>query len=258
MPQEELRIYLIKYLLAESAEYRALGVPADEPSQKRLLRALMNVRPPKPVSAEFLRAQDEYLQGELRAKGVMDIASLTPVQQGIYLWQGDITTLRCGAIVNAANSALLGCFYPCHGCIDNAIHSAAGVQLRLECARLMAAQGEDEPTGRAKLTPAYNLPCGHVLHTVGPIVHGAVTHRERRLLAGCYRSCLELAAAQNIKSVAFCCISTGEFRFPNREAANIAVNTVRRCRAGNENAPEVIFNVYKDEDLEIYRQLLTP
>lgn len=257
MEQSERRIFLLRELLAESTEYRGAAIPQSAAEQKRLLRALMNVRPPKPISAEFLRVQDKYLQAELLAKDVTDIAELAPVQQGVHLWQGDITALRCGAIVNAANSALLGCFYPCHGCIDNAIHSAAGVQLRLECARIMAEQGTSEPTGRAKITPAYNLPCDWVLHTVGPIVHGAVTPRERRALAGCYRSCMELAAQKGIKSVAFCCISTGEFHFPNCEAAQIAVKTVRQFREENANAPEVIFNVFKDADLEIYRRLLT-
>jgi len=253
MDQSERRSFLLHALLAERADGHTFKIPQEKDEQKRLLRGLMNVRPPETVRADFLRVQDEYLQEELRAKGVV---SLPPVQPGLYLWQGDITALQCGAIVNAANSALLGCFYPCHGCIDNAIHSAAGVQLRLECARLMDAQGCPEPTGRAKLTPAYNLPCDYVLHTVGPIVRGAVTPRERAQLAACYRSCLELAAANRIQSVAFCCISTGEFHFPNREAAQIAVNTVRNFRAQNPESPEVIFNVFKDNDRKIYAELL--
>lgn len=257
LTQTERRIYLINELLKESERYSGAQIPQGETEQKRLLRSLCNVRPPLPADEEFLRVQDEYLQEESREKGVTDWKSLAPVQPGLYLWQGDITTLRCGAIVNAANSALLGCFIPCHGCIDNAIHSAAGVRLRLECARLMDAQGGEEPTGRAKLTPAYNLPCEYVLHTVGPIVRGALPNRrDCAQLASCYRSCMELAAARGLKSVAFCCISTGEFRFPNQQAARIAVETVRAYRQEHENTPEVIFNVFKDTDLEIYRRLL--
>lgn len=252
MTQTERRIFLIKRLADESPRYRGLPVPADAGAQKRLLRALMNVRPPRPIGADFLAVQDEYLREELARKGVTDIADLTPVEPGIYLWQGDITTLKCGAVVNAANSGMTGCYVPCHGCIDNAIHTCAGVQLRLECARLMKLQGHEEETGAAKITPAYNLPCAYVLHTVGPIVRGGVTQEDRELLASCYRSCLRLAREREITSVAFCCVSTGEFRFPHEEAARIAVETVRRHRGGTE----VIFNVFKDIDYEIYRKLL--
>lgn len=215
----------------------------------------MNVRPPAPVSEDFLKVQDEYLQGVLAEKEVTHIQDLTPVQPGLYLWQGDITTLAADAIVNAANSAMLGCFVPCHGCIDNAIHSAAGVQLRLECARIMAQQAE-ESTGRAKITRAYNLPCRYVLHTVGPIIDGRVTRQDRELLASCYRSCLELAATYGLKSIAFCCISTGEFHFPNELAAEIAIRTVKDYQQQNPNRMEVIFNVFKDCDYEIYKRLL--
>lgn len=217
-----------------------------------LLRALLNERPPMPASEEFLRVQDAYLQEELRRKGITDYADLEPVEPGIYLWQGDITALKCGAIVNAANARMLGCFCPNHGCIDNAIHTFAGVQLRLECAEIMRRQGHAEPTGSAKITGAYNLPCDFILHTVGPTITGEVTPQDEEDLANCYRSCLELAEKNGIKSVAFCCISTGEFRFPNRRAAEIAVETVRRYKGDTE----VIFNVFKDSDYEIYRGLL--
>ena len=200
--------------------------------------------------------QDAYLQEETRRKGVTSLAQLRPVEKGLYLWQGDITTLACGAIDNAANSQLLGCFYPCHGCIDNAIHTYAGVQLRLECARIMSAQGHAEPTGRAKITPAYNLPCRYVLHTVGPIITGRVTPRDERLLADCYRSCLELAAQYGVESVAFCCISTGEFHFPNVRAAETALGTVREYKARTKSDMKVIFNVFKDQGADIYRRLL--
>ena len=256
MTQDERLDKLICYLLREKAEYKTIPIPDSAADKRRLLRALMNVRPPVPVSEDFLKVQDEYLQGVLAEKEVIRTADLTPVQPGLYLWQGDITTLAADAIVNAANSAMLGCFVPCHGCIDNAIHSAAGVQLRLECARIMAQQQGEEPTGRAKITKAYNLPCRYVLHTVGPIIHGMVTRRDKELLASCYRSCLELAAVYGLKSVAFCCISTGEFHFPNEAAARIAIRTVEDWQREHPNGLEVIFNVFKDVDYEIYKRLL--
>lgn len=181
---------------------------------------------------------------------------LAPLQPGLFLWQGDITTLAADAIVNAANSQLLGCFVPCHNCIDNAIHTYAGVQLRLECAHIMAGQKEAEPTGNAKITKAYCLPCRYVLHTVGPIIHGTVTKTDRELLSSCYRSCLELAATNGLHSVAFCCISTGEFCFPNKLAAEIAIQTVQTWQQENPGKIEVIFNVFKDNDYAIYQRLL--
>ncbi|MCD7863895.1 MAG: protein-ADP-ribose hydrolase [Lachnospiraceae bacterium] len=256
MTQEERRVYLIKALLAEEAQYQNMEIPADMQQQKRFLRALFNVRMPKPVSEPFLEIQDAYLQEETRQKGITDIADLTPMQEGIYLWQGDITTLRCGAIVNAANSQMLGCFCPNHGCIDNAIHTYAGIQLRAACAELMEKQGHEEETGRAKITPAFNLPCDYVLHTVGPIVSSWLTGKDKNLLASCYRSCLELAEKNGIHSVAFCCISTGEFHFPNDKAAQIAVDMVKEYKEQTNSEIEVIFNVFKNIDLQIYRRLL--
>ena len=252
MTQAERRKILIQQLLDEEAESGRSPLPEDAARQKRMLRSLLNTRPPRPARAEFLAVQDAYLREETAAKGITDIADLTPIEPGIYLWQGDITTLKCGAVVNAANSGMTGCYVPCHACIDNCIHTDAGVQLRLACARLIKEQGHEEETGQAKLTPAYNLPCDYVLHTVGPIIYGRVTERDRELLASCYRSCLELARQNGIKSVAFCCISTGEFHFPNRLAAKIAVDTVRQYRGDTE----VIFNVFKDVDAQIYRELL--
>ena len=249
MTHTEKRKFLIQKLIDEQSRYRELQIPVEETEQKTLLRSLMNVRPAHPIGEDFLTVQDEYLREETARKGVTDIADLTPVTPGIYLWQGDITTLKCGAIVNAANSGMTGCYVPCHGCIDNAIHTYAGAQLRLACAEMMEKQGREEPIGQAKLTPAYNLPCDYVLHTVGPIIYGRVTQRDRELLASCYRSCLELAQQNGIGSVAFCCISTGEFHFPNEEAAKIAVNTVRQYKGNTE----VIFNVFKDIDYKIYR-----
>ncbi len=248
--------FLIRCLLNENEEYKNREIPAGQPDKRRLLRSLMNVRPPVPASEEFLKVQDAYLQERLAERGVTEPENLTPVQPGIYLWQGDITTLAADAIVNAANSRMLGCFVPCHGCIDNAIHTYAGTQLRMECARIMAGQRKEEATGKAKITKAYNLPCRYVLHTVGPIIYGTVTKTDCELLAGCYRSCLELAAAYGLKSVAFCCISTGEFHFPNELAAEIAIQTVRTWQQQNSNRIEVIFNVFKDSDYEIYKRLL--
>ena len=259
MTQAERRLYLIRSLLNEKTEYQSLNVPRDAGEQRKLLRSLMNVRMPKVADEAFLRVQDEYLQQELADEGVTDLDDLRPVSGDLYLWQGDITRLRADAIVDADNSALLGCFAPCHGCIDNAIHSAAGLQLRDACAEIMRAQGHPEPAGRAKLTRAYNLPARYVLHTVGPIVGRWVTWKDRRELAACYRSCLALAAEHGLRSVAFCCISTGEFHFPNQEAAEIAVRTVREFLEQQTTSVErVIFNVFKDLDAAIYRRLLGP
>jgi O-acetyl-ADP-ribose deacetylase (regulator of RNase III) len=243
-------------LLDEQLKYKDTEMPDDIQAQKRLLRSLMNVRSPKPISEEFLRVQDDYLQEELSQKHITSVSDLLPLEPGIYVWQGDITTLACDAIVNAANSGMTGCYYPCHGCIDNAIHSYAGVQLRLECDAIIKAQGHEEPTGTAKITEAYNLPCRYVLHTVGPIITGPLKKQDENLLASCYRSCLVLAEEYGLKSIAFCCISTGEFRFPNQRAAEIAVETVREYRKQTGSEIEVIFNVFKDIDDEIYRELL--
>ena len=256
MNQSEKRHLLIQTLLKERPEYREMGIPSDADGQRQLLRGLMNIRAPQYIDADFLRVQDSYLQTEAEAKGITDAADLTPMRTGLYLWQGDITTLRCDAIVNAANSGMTGCYIPNHRCIDNAIHTFAGVELRLACEALMEKQGHPEPTGRAKLTPAFNLPCRYVLHTVGPIIRGRVTARDRELLASCYRSCLELAAENSLESVAFCCISTGEFHFPNELAAEIAVRTVREFLQKQTSVSKVIFNVFKDFDKEIYEQLL--
>ena len=256
MTQAERRRFLIDALLAERPSCRKQDVPNDAQRQKILLRALMNVRPPKPVSSEFLTVQDAYLRQALAEDGITRVEDLTPVDGDLYLWQGDITRLACGAIVNAANSGMTGCYVPNHACIDNCIHTFAGVQLRLDCAELMARQGHEEPTGQAKITRAYNLPCDYVLHTVGPIVTGRVTPEDERLLASCYRACLELAEAHGVKSVAFCCLSTGVFHFPNDRAAQIAVRTVRQYKAETNSEMKVIFNVFKDLDRELYAQLL--
>ena len=256
MDQTEKRNYLIKELIKEQPRYRDIDVPADANGQRRLLRGLFNVRLPGEISEEFLRVQDEYLTEVTQGKGITDLSELEPIEDGIYVWQGDITTLRCDAIVNAANSGMTGCYVPCHGCIDNCIHTYAGIQLRNACAELMQKQGYEEPTGRAKITPGFNLPCRYILHTVGPIITGELRAEDEELLASCYRSCLELAEENGVKSIAFCCISTGEFHFPNRRAAEIAVQTVQDYRRENNSEIEVIFNVWKDIDYDIYRELL--
>lgn len=231
-------------------------IPTDSEEQKILLRGLMNIRRPARISKEFLQIQDAYLQEETKAKGITDVDDLTPIQKGLYLWQGDITTLKCDAIVNAANSGLTGCYIPNHRCIDNAIHTYAGIQLRLACKELIDRQGYQEETGKAKITPAFNLPCRFVLHTVGPIVNGHVTKEDEELLSSCYRSCLRLAAENNLESIAFCCISTGEFHFPNGLAAKIAVQNIKKFLKENNSIRKVIFNVFKDMDKEIYNKLL--
>lgn len=257
MNQSERRRMLIQSLLKEDPAYRDIRIPADTDGQRQLLRGLLNVRAPQPGREDFLQVQDAYLQQRAAEKGITDAAALAPIQPGLYLWQGDITTLRCDAIVNAANSGMTGCYVPGHRCIDNCIHTFAGVQLRSACARLMAQQGHEEPTGQAKLTPAFNLPCRYVLHTVGPIVTGRVTARDRTLLASCYRACLTKAAESGLESIAFCCISTGVFCFPNEDAAEIAVQTVKEFLQTPTTIKKVIFNVFKDLDKEIYTRLLT-
>lgn len=258
MTQMEKRLFLIRELLSELPQYEDMKIPADEEEQKRLLRSLMNIRPPRPVSNAFLKVQDEYLSEEVRLRGVTDVDKLPVVSQNsrLVLWRGDITALKADAIVNAANSALRGCYVPCHSCVDNMIHSVSGILLRLSCDELMNKQGQDEPTGKAKITPAFNLPCRYVLHTVGPVVSGVLTEEHCKQLAGCYRSCLKLASDQGLESVAFCCISTGEFHFPKKEAAEIAVRTVEEFLAKDTQIRKVVFNVYKQEDYDIYKRIL--
>ena len=258
MNHGEQRIWLIRYLLNEDDQYIGYRIPDDENSQKDLLRALMNVRPPKGISDEFLSIQDEYLQEENTREMITDISMLQPCARDsrLYLWQGDMTTLRVAGVVNPANNALRGCFIPLHNCADNIIHSKAGIQLRLECDRIMSSQGHLEPTGQAKITPGYNLPCKYVLHTVGPIVQGRLTEEDERLLASCYTSCLDLAEENHLETIAFCCISTGIFMFPNQRAAEIAVETVRNWLDETGSGMKVVFNVFKDKDLKIYSTLL--
>ena len=256
MNQTERRKYLIRWLLDENPEYRDAEIPADEGGQRRLLRGLMNVRMPMEIDDDFLSVQDAYLKEEAAEKGIVSLDDISFNEEGLAIWKGDITRLAVDAIVNAANSGMTGCYVPNHTCIDNCIHTFAGVQLRLDCARIMDKQGYDEPTGQAKITKAYNLPCKYVLHTVGPIVQGKLTKEHERLLASCYNSCLDLAAENNLTSVAFCCISTGAFMFPNERAAEIAVDTVREYLMKGTSVNKVIFNVFKDIDEEIYHELI--
>lgn len=274
MTQEERRIYLIEELLKERNESAEL--PSDKKGQQDLLRALMNVRDPLPISQDFLQVQDSYLQERNKKCGIVDLeeiecvkeivgSSPTITQSGgqtipaggarLYLWQGDITTLKVDAIVNAANAQLLGCFSPLHACIDNCIHTFAGIQLRLACYELMQKQGKLEGTGLCKITPAFNLPSRFVLHTVGPIIRTVVGARDKILLENCYKNCLETAAENELESVAFCCISTGVFRFPADLAAQLAVKTVEDWLMANpeKSVKKVVFNVFGNKDLEIYK-----
>ena len=255
MTHEEKRRWLIRFLLNEGGY--AQDIPEDETAQRQLLRGLMNVRPAKPIDDAFLAVQDEYLREVVLERGVVDADSLPEVGDGICVWRGDITRLRADAIVNAANSGMTGCYYPNHNCIDNCIHTCAGVQLRLKCAEIMDAQGHEEPTGQAKLTPAYNLPSRYVIHTVGTICsNGIVTPRNVRELESCYRACMDIADQNGVKSIAFCCISTGVFGFPQRRGAEIAVRTVRACLEAGSGVERVIFNVFKPEDETYYLELL--
>lgn len=265
MTREQKVSTLIQYLKHENQGYASISDPIDEGEQRRLLRSLMNVRYPGHASAEYEKLQDELLQEEAEEKGIVTCNDIPVIEQEypcseiknsdrISLWRGDITRLGVDAIVNAANSQLLGCFVPCHGCIDNAIHSAAGIQLRNECAEIMAEQGHEEPIGKAKITKGYNLPAKHVIHTVGPIVGLAVTEKQKEQLKDCYLNCLKLTEKSSLKSIAFCCISTGEFHFPNKLAAEIAVDTVDRFLT-KTSIERVIFNVFKEQDFNIYKKL---
>lgn len=257
MTKLEQLIKLNQWLLDDMPRYQAQAkeFPPTMETLWRLFRSLVNVREPRPASDDFLKLQNAFLKKEIADKGITDISNLTPVRDEMYLWQGDITTLRIDAIVNAANSGLTGCYRPLHGCIDNAIHTFAGIQLRLECAEIMSRQGFAEPAGKAKISKAYNLPCHHVIHTVGPIISGRLTQKDCELLADCYRSCLELADQERLNAIAFCCISTGEFHFPNKRAAEIAIETVQAYKKETGSPIKVIFNVFREEDYFIYQKL---
>lgn len=250
MTQAEQLDFLIRELMPD------INIPANTAAKWRLFRSLVNMRPAGSVSEKFLQVQDNFLQNKIKSTGIADADDLKPLNGKLCLWQGDITTLKIDAIVNAANNQLTGCYYPCHGCIDNAIHTFAGVQLRNKCAEIMQKQGFPEPTGQTKITPAYNLPSRYILHTVGPIIRGKLTAHDCEMLASCYRSCLKLANAYKLQSIAFCCISTGEFHFPRRQAAEIAVKTVQDSLFQSVSLQKVVFNVFTDEDRKIYQQLI--
>ena len=258
MNQAQRVEYLISYLQKYETYdyYRNYEISTNYEKNQILLRSLMNIRNIYEASEDFLKIQDEYLQIELNKKGITDINDLKPIKDNLYLWKGDITTLKCDGIVNAANNKLLGCFIPNHKCIDNCIHTYAGIQLRNECYKLITKQGHDEITGQAKITNAYNLPSKYILHTVGPIINHEVNKEDEELLSSCYKSCLELALENNLDSIAFCCISTGEFHFPNELAAKIAIDTVKEFINKNNTNIKVIFNVFKEEDYDIYYRLL--
>lgn len=256
MNQNERIDYLLSYLLNEEKEYKNIEIPSSYDEKKLLLRGLMNVRNPKEVNQEVLKIQDEYLKEENQLKGIVDVNDLTPIQDNLYVWQGDITSLKVDAIVNAANSGMTGCYVPNHRCIDNCIHTYAGMELRNECAKIMKVQGFPEPTGKAKITKGYNLPCEYVIHTVGPIIYSQVTNKDKKLLESSYRECLKIADENQLESIAFCCISTGEFHFPNELAAQIAIQTVKDELKKCKYVKKVIFNVFKETDKQIYKQLL--
>lgn len=255
MKQEERLRYLLSYLMKEQGIQESI-TSYSLAQQKQLLRSLMNQRMPMPIDQKVIRIQNEYLQEELKHKNIISLSDMTKVQEHVYLYRGDITCLQVDAIVNAANTQMLGCFIPCHGCIDNAIHSFAGIQLRLACNEIMRKRGKPFPCGEAMITSAYELPSTYIIHTVGPIIYGAVTETDQQLLRNCYKHCLCLARTYAIHSLAFCCISTGEFHYPNEEAAKIAIETVLEDQAENQTKLEVIFNVFKKEDEAIYRRLL--
>lgn len=262
--QNERLDFLAEAFKADSGEYKNLQVPEDTEGKRRMLRSLMNIRMPRPMREEVLEIQDAYLRERAEEKGIVPLSDIPVIRDGISVWQGDITRLAADAIVNAANSQMLGCFVPMHTCIDNCIHTFAGVQLRAECDRRMnllrARYGRDyeQPTAVPMLTGAYNLPAKHVIHIVGPIVQHRLTSELEQDLADCYRNTLDLCRENGIKSVAFCCISTGVFRFPNKRAAEIAVHTVEQWMADHPDTLErVIFNVFKDEDRSYYEELLS-
>ena len=268
MTQNERLDLLVEEFKEDSVQYRNLETPKDTESKKRILRSLMNIRMPKMMPASVLQVQDEYLQGRIRENGIVTLNEIpTIANQGsnhafadkLSIWQGDITRLAVDAIVNAANSQMLGCFIPMHTCIDNCIHTFAGIQLRAECDRQMrklrAEYGSDyeQPTAVPMLTDGYNLPAKKVVHIVGPIVQGRLTKDLEQDLSDCYKNTLDLCLENELKSVAFCCISTGVFRFPNKRAAEIAVKTVTDWMKQHPKALErVIFNVFKDEDKAYY------
>ena len=263
MTQAERLDFLVEAFKADSEQYQNIQTPTDENGKRRILRSLMNIRLPKRLDSSVLSVQDDYLRERIRENGIVTLSDIPVIRDGLSIWQGDITRLAVDAIVNAANSQMLGCFVPMHTCIDNCIHTFAGVQLRAECARQMyelrKKYGVDyeRPTAVPMLTDAYNLPAKKVVHVVGPIVQGRLTPALENDLADCYQNTLDLCAENGLRSVAFCCISTGVFHFPNKRAAEIAVETVEKWLSEHGGKIDrVIFNVLKDEDKAYYEELL--
>ena len=264
MTQGQRLDYLVEAFKADSVRYKDIQTPADTDGKRRLLRSLMNVRMPGRMDKAVLAVQDEYLRARIRENGVVGLSEIPQVRDGLSIWQGDITRLCVDAIVNAANSQMLGCFVPIHTCIDNCIHTFAGVQLRAECERQMRqlrlryGTAYEQPTAVPMLTDGYNLPAKKIVHVVGPIVQGRLTPALEQDLAACYRNTLELCAGNELRSVAFCCISTGVFRFPGQRAAQIAVSTVRQWLEEHRGRIDrVIFNVFQDEDKAYYENQLS-
>ena len=263
MTQTERLDFLVEAFKADSEQYKSIQTPADADGKRRILRSLMNIRMPRRIDGSILTVQDEYLRARIEENGIVDLSDIPVIRDGLSIWQGDITRLAVDAIVNAANSEMLGCFVPMHTCIDNCIHTFAGIQLRAECARQMRILREkygadyEQPTAVPMLTDAYNLPAKKIVHIVGPIVQGRLTAALERNLADCYKNTLDLCAENGLRSVAFCCISTGVFCFPNKRAADIAVETVEQWLSEHKGVIDrVIFNVFKDEDKAYYEELL--
>lgn len=263
MTQEQRLDTLVEAFKADSVQYKELQTPADTESKRRILRSLMNIRMPRKMNDSILAVQDDYLRERIRENGIVTLSDIPVIRDGLSIWQGDITRLAVDAIVNAANSQMLGCFVPMHTCIDNCIHTFAGVQLRAECNRQMnqlrIRYGRDyeQPTAIPMLTDGYNLPAKKIIHIVGPIVEDRLTPALEKDLADCYRNTLDLCAENGLRSVAFCCISTGVFHFPNKRAAEIAVETVEKWLSEHGGKIDrVIFNVFKDEDKAYYEKLL--
>lgn len=272
--QEDRLNFLLQGFKEDSVQYRNLEVEDGYENKRMALRTLMNIRMPGEMAEDILKVQDEFLSTEAREKGIVALSEIKTIQEQygsshpfgdkISIWQGDITRLSVGAIVNAANSQMLGCFVPCHRCIDNAIHSAAGIELREECSqrmnqkRIRYGRQYEEPVGQAMLTKGYNLPAQYVIHTVGPVVVFRLSDELRQNLRNCYENVLRCCMDNGIRSVAFCCISTGEFHFPNAEAARIAVDAVTdMLEKHSDRFDRVIFNVFKDLDLRLYEEYLT-
>lgn len=252
--KEKLVDELLNYLIKEDKRLENIEIPSNYAEKMSFLRGIINIRSPRPTSDDILKLEDQLLQLELKEKEVTDVKDIKTKEGVIAIWQGDITALKIEAIVNPGNSALLGCFIPNHSCLDNQIHTRAGIRLRLACNEIM--QGKEEKVGQAKITDAYNLPCNYVIHTVGPMITRNVTKEDEELLANCYKSCLDLAKEKSIKTIAFPTISTGVFSFPKELASKIAVNTVRRYVKENPNTfDKIVFDVYEEEDKVYYDRL---